>query len=77
MVRRKIATARVYTRKELCRLIGGMGFELIEKKYMFMPLDKLKNSKTTDRLRRIGLFLENIPGAVIFCAHLIVVARKK
>ncbi len=76
IVRSKIATARVYTRNGLCRLIGRAGFAVIEKKYMFMPLDKLNNSKITDRFRQIGLFLENTPAAVVLCAHLLIMARK-
>jgi SAM-dependent methyltransferase len=76
IVRAKIATARVYTRKGLCCLIARAGFAIVKKKYMFMPLDKLNNSKITGQLRRIGLFLENIPGAVVFCAHLLITARK-
>lgn len=58
VVRKKIATARVYAKNRLRKIIEDQGFKILDVKYMFMPLDKLSENSFTQFFRGVGLILE-------------------
>ncbi|MCG8401781.1 MAG: class I SAM-dependent methyltransferase [Firmicutes bacterium] len=75
-IRKKIATARVYTKYCLYSLCEQAELKIIDFKYMFMPLDKIAHSKITRSLRKFGLMLEDMPGGKFLCAHLVMIVQK-
>jgi ubiquinone/menaquinone biosynthesis C-methylase UbiE len=74
-VRKRVETARIYTLRNVTKLLHEIGFKLVKVDYMMPPLDKLNNQKLAEILRRLLSKLETT-WLKYFACHIIVVASK-
>jgi len=74
-VRTRIEKARIYTVREIARLLRKTRFRLLIVDYMMPPLDKLSNQNFARALRKILRKLE-ATGLKRFGCHIIIVASK-
>jgi ubiquinone/menaquinone biosynthesis C-methylase UbiE len=74
-VRRRIERAKIYTVKQMNKLLHKTGFKLLKVDYMMPPLDKLNNLNFARVLRKVLRNLE-APGLKHFGCHIIIIAFK-
>jgi len=71
----KYAYGRIYTKKEIVKLVRSFGFKDIETEYLMPPLDKLGNRFLRKALRKLLFSLERTP-LKIFGVSMFVFGRK-
>ena len=75
-IRRRFAGARIYSRKQIVRLVEGYGFVVQDVDYMYPPLDKLGSELARGVLRKMLAVLESNRLLRRFGMSVFIVARK-
>ena len=75
-IHEKYAHARIYTQREIVRLISQAGFEIYAVEVMMPPLDKVKNKYVQAAFRHLLFKLESTPFK-IFGVSIFIFAKKE